>query len=195
MIVFDCEIKQAIPEKNRENLEGIKYCKSWRDFPNMGIAVVCVYDFREQRYRVFCEDTLSDFQDLVNDRSIIIGFNNRAFDNRLCEANGIIVPASKSYDILVEVWAAAGLSPEYQHPSHAGFGLEALCGVNFGLKKSGKGAHAPVLWQQGKIGAVIDYCLDDVRLTRLLLERIMLWGVIRDPRDPDKTLYVKWFMK
>lgn len=191
MIIYDVEIKRGIPGENEERFLGIEYCGGWRDFPNMGLAVICAYDCRDDRYRVFCEDNFSDFQALVDDRSVIVGFNNLAFDNRLCEANGIVVPAAKSYDVLVEVWAGAGLGPVFERATHGGFGLEALSDVNFGLKKSGNGAFAPVLWQQRKIGAVIDYCLEDVRLTRLLLERIMVSGVVRDPRDQDKTLMVR----
>lgn len=32
---------------------------------------------------------------------------------------------------------------------------------------------APLLWQRGKIGDVIDYCLNDVRLTKRLFDEIV----------------------
>lgn len=191
MLIFDVEIKRAILGKNETPIPDIEYCNGWRDFANMGISVICAYDYREERYGVFCEDNLGDFADLVASHDLIVGFNSLAFDNPLCFVNGINVPGSKSYDILVEVWKAAGLSPEFQYPSHLGFGLDAICQVNLGVRKTGNGAHAMFSWQRGRIGAVIDYCLNDVRMTKLLLDRILSCGCIRDPRNSAAVLEIR----
>ena len=185
LIIYDCEIVRAIPpEEDSERLEGIEYANGWRDFSNLGISVICVYDYQEDRYRVFCADNFQQFQTLVNNSDVIVGFNNLAFDNRLCEANGLNVPDKKSYDLLVEVWAAARLGPDYQYPSHAGFGLDACVKSNFlNEAKSGHGASAPVQWQRGQIGAVIDYCLQDVRLTKMLVDKVIKEGYLNNPKE------------
>ena len=182
MLIYDCEIIKAIAKKREQRLEGIEYCDGWRDFEGMGISVICAMDVDARRVRVFCKDNFDEFQKLVDDHDAIIGFNSIAFDNRLCEANGINVPDHRSYDILIEVWRAAGLGPEFKYPSHAGFGLEALCKENFGLTKSGNGALAPVDWQRGDIGKVIDYCLNDVGLTYKLLAKINRGEILRNPK-------------
>lgn len=186
LTIYDCEIVKAIPPKeDSERLKGIEYCAGWRDFFNLGISVICVYDYQEDRYRVFCADNFQQFQTLVDNSDVIIGFNNLAFDNRLCKANRLNVPDEKSYDLLVEVWAAAGLGPEYQYPSHSGFGLDACVKANFlNEAKSGHGAAAPVQWQRGQIGAVIDYCLQDVRLTKLLVDKVIKEGCLNNPQKP-----------
>lgn len=179
MIIYDCEIIKAIPSRT---LEGIEYCNGWRDFANMGISVICAYDYFKDRYRVFCKDNFEDFQKLVDSTDVIVSFNGLAFDNRLCQANGLNVPDEKSYDLLVEVWAAAGLGPEYQYPSHTGFGLDACVKANFPNEaKSGHGELAPIQWQRGEIGAVIDYCLQDVRLTKMLIDKIREIGQLKNP--------------
>jgi hypothetical protein len=185
MIIYDCEILRAIsPEKDSERLDGIEYANGWRDFSNLGISVIGAYDYHEDRYRVFCIDNFTEFQKLVDSANIIVSFNGLAFDNRLCESNGITVPDEKSYDLLVEVWAAAGLGPKYQYPSHFGFGLDACVKANFiNEAKSGHGAAAPIQWQRGQIGAVIDYCLQDVRLTKLLVDKIIREGYLNNPRE------------
>ena len=54
------------------------------------------------------------------------------------------------------------------------------------MKKTGYGGNAPVLWQQGKIGQVIDYCLNDVYLTTLLYFKIMSQGYIINPKTNRK---------
>lgn len=192
MIIYDCEIEKAILGKFEMPAEGIAYCEGWRDFQGMGISCIGAYDYQEARYRVFCKDNFAEFQRLVDGTDLVIGFNNLAFDNRLCEANGITVPDEKSYDLLVEIWKGAGLEPLFEYPTHAGFGLDAICKANFGCEKSGHGALAPVQWQQGEIGVVIDYCLNDVRLTRMLFERVFIDENIRDPRDSSLVIQVAY---
>lgn len=190
MIIYDCEIKKAILGKGEQPLPGIEYCDGWRDFDGMGCSVVTAYDYIEQRYRVFCDDNLQEFQELVNQRSLVIGFNNKPFDDQLMEACGVTIPPEKSWDILEEIWAASGLARQFEGDDHKHFGLDACCQANFGIGKTGNGAHAPIEWQNGNIGTVIDYGLEDSRLTKLLVDKIAIEGHIKDPRDPSKQLWI-----
>ena len=169
-LIYDCEIVRAIPKKGEPRIDGIEYCEGWRDFANMGISVICAYDYADAEYRVFCRDNWAQFAALAPERNIV-SFNGRAFDDRLCEASGLAI--ATHYDILVETWAAAGLGPEFSFRTHAGYGLDALGRANHIGGKSGHGALAPVQWQRGEIGAVIDYCLRDVMITKRLLDEII----------------------
>jgi len=187
LLVYDCEIVRAIPDRKEPPLLGIEYCEGWRDFENMGISVICAYDYETDRYRVFLEDGFTEFGELLKERTAV-AFNGRAFDDKLVAAHGM--PTGDTYDILVEIWAAVGLGPEFQYPSHAGYGLDAVCETNFGMRKTGNGALAPILWQQGKRGQVIDYCLHDVKMERTLLDVIRDQGVIVSPVSGD-VLHVR----
>jgi hypothetical protein len=196
MIIYDCEIIKAIPGKDKRaddllKKEGILFCGGWRDFDNMGISVIGAYDYYTDRYRVFCFDNFDDFRRLVDEHDQVIGFNSISFDNPLCRANSIDVPDDKSYDILVEIWKAAGLSPKFAYPSHSGFGLDACCHANFRTTKTGNGALAPVDWQRNNIGSVIDYCINDVKLTKQLTDQLITTGAIYDPRNLKRSLYVQ----
>lgn len=191
MIIYDCEIVKAIQSNNETSIEGIEYCEGWRDFENMGISIIGAYDYKTFRYRVFAKDNFQEFQDLVDSTDLVIGFNSIAFDNQLCAAHGIYVHDSESYDLLVEIWKAAGLGDEFKYPSHVGFSLDACAQANYGLGKTGHGALAPVDWQRGNIGRVVDYCLNDVYLTKRLVDKIITEGRIWDPRVGDKYLTVE----
>ena len=188
MIIYDCEIVKGVDKHPEDRIDDIEYCDGWRDFEGMGISVICAYDYAEERHRVFCRDNFDAFQQLIDCTDIVIGFNSLAFDNPLCRANGINIPDEKSYDLLVEVWKAAGLAPEFEYPSHIGYGLDACAEVNFGIRKSGNGAMAPVCWQRGQIGEVIDYCLNDIRLTKALIDVAIEEGGFLNPKDGGHIL-------
>lgn len=191
MLVYDCEIIKAIPNGKERPVDGIEYCKGWRDFEGMGISCICAYDYYTGRYRVFLEDNFQEFRDLIDLHKTVVGFNSIAFDNRLCKANGIEIPSEKNYDILVEIWKSEGLSEEFQYPTHIGYGLDAVCEATIGIKKTGNGALAPILWQKGEYGRVIDYCMNDVHMTKVLLDHIAYNGWINSPKEHDKMIMMR----
>lgn len=190
-IVYDVEIIKAIPNKKDPKIEGIEYCEGWGDHKGMGISVICAYDYVERRFRAFCKDNFDEFQTLVDASDWVAGFNIINFDNKVCAANGIAVPEGKSYDILRAIWKAAGLDPTiFNSKTHGGFSLDAVADLNLGRKKTGHGALAPIEWQQGKYGSVIDYCLEDVRLEARLLNQILNEGKLMNPKD-GKVLHIE----
>ena len=185
MLIYDIEIIKAIPDRNKPNEPGIEYCTGWDDHANMGVSVIGAYDAIDDRFRVFTREAFGDFEGLARTR-YLIGFNSIHFDDRVLAANGINVKTD--YDLLQELWVAAGLGREFKYPSHIGFGLNATAEANGFGGKTGWGGYAPVQWQRGEYGSVIDYCLEDVRLTRQLVARVMKRGVLRDPRDASAWL-------
>lgn len=167
MIVYDCEIKNAIPNKKVPPVGSIRYCKGWRDFTGMGVAVVCAYDYDTDGFRVFCDDNLKEFQELVMGTDVVVGYYNWNFDDPLMEAHGVRIPDEMSYDLYKEIYKAHGYKPS-ERVHGLKLGDVARANLN-GMDKSDDGALAPMNWQWGKVGTVIDYCLRDVLLTRDLL--------------------------
>lgn len=191
MLVYDLEIIKAIRNKKEQKIDGIEYCAGWDDHANMGISVIGVYDYGSERYRVFCKDNMGEFEKLCQKHGTLVSFNGIGFDNKLLKANGIILPEEKCYDILQQIWIGDNLEPMFEYPSHIGYGLDKVCSVNLGVKKTGNGALAPVEWQRGEIGKVIDYCLNDVKISKELLDYIILWGRIRSPKNESEIIKVK----
>lgn len=192
MLIYDIEIKKAICAKNDARQNGIEYCEGWHDHANMGIACIGAYDYTEDRYRLFMDDNMEDFFHLCDAHDLLVGFNSIAFDNAVINAHEPhLSDPSKWYDILVELWAAAGCGPKFNASTHLGFGLDAVCKANFGTRKSGHGALAPVDFQRGHYGHLIDYCLNDVRLTKQVFDKILACGTLQDPRDPGISLTIR----
>lgn len=174
MIVFDVEIKNAIPPRNAaERVEGITYCEGWRDFKGMGIACCCTFDTVTRLPRVFFEEDMPALAAYMAGQETG-GFNTARFDMPLLYEHGVAtIGIGRHFDALREIWKALGLDPDNFNPrTHGGWSLEKIMQATFGIGKSGHGELAPILWQQGKRGQVIDYCHRDVWLEMQLIERI-----------------------
>ncbi|HVA19345.1 MAG TPA: ribonuclease H-like domain-containing protein [Solirubrobacteraceae bacterium] len=188
-LVYDIEIGRAILGRNDATEPGIEYCAGWHDYANMGISVIGAYDYAEDRARVFCRDNALEFKRVIERSDILVGFNNLAFDNKVIEAcwgPDLQLPEgwqAKCYDLLVEIWGAAGLPPQFHPRTHGGYGLDAMAMENFQTHKTGNGALAPAMWQRGQLGEVIDYCLNDIRLTKQLFDKVLKDGTLISPRD------------
>ncbi len=185
MMVYDIEIIRAIPSPNAPREEGIEYVESWTDFSSMGIAVLACYDYARDCSRVFCQDNLADFLTLAHSHDICVGFNNHRFDNKILESNALVL--NSSYDLFEEI--QRGLKLNFNNPAErrAGYGLSSMAFANFRANKSGDGAQAPIDFQRGRIGKTVDYCLQDVYLTKRLLDKVIRRGFLNDPHD-TKTL-------
>lgn len=205
ILVYDCEIIKGIPPENiLQRQKDIEYCAGWSDHAHMGISVIGAYDYEEDRYRVFLRDNFDQFQELINNREILVGFNNINFDDKLIVENGFMLhlltidklvtnqKPIRSYDLLRETWQAASLDPDGPlSKAHAGFRLDDIAKSNFGLAKSGNGALAPIEWQRGQYGSVIDYCIMDVKLTKMLMDQVLDKGIVFDPRAGYREVPLK----
>lgn len=196
ILIYDCEIANAIAHRNEPIIPNINYCKGWDDLQGMGIACVTAYDYSMDQYRVFFEDNLNDLDALVDDSDLIVGFNNNRFDDDLMAVNGIVIDPDKTYDILQEIWYAAGHGyvrrrDAFEFKIHGGYSLDSVAEVNVKVKKSGKGAHAPILWQQNKRGQVVDYGLTDTWLTKKVFDKILTNAKLIDPKSGRSLDLVK----
>lgn len=188
ILLYDIEIKRAILARDDTPIPGIAYCRGWSDHLGMGIAVVCAYDYLDATYRVFDDQHLDDLARLIEAREIIAGFNTIGFDNKVLSAHGIPIPAQKNYDMLVEIKKNAPAASFGN--GRSGLKLDDCCRANFGTEKNGSGADAPLLYQRGEWEKLVKYCLHDVRLSKMLLDRIIEKGEILDPRFEGKVIKV-----
>jgi len=167
IVVYDLEIKKRIEDCTH----------GWNSHDEMGISVGCAFDYRSMRYRVFMDDNIQELVDRLNEpNTLIVAFNHVGFDNKLIRASKLALkPDSEldNYDMLLESRKGANAVGFIK-----GFKLDEHL-KNLGLPmKTGEGSLAPIWWEEGKIGKVIDYCLNDVTQEKALFEYIIENGVL-----------------
>lgn len=169
-LIYDCEIVRCIPGRDGYKKPEFEYCGGWNDHANMGISLIGAYLSWEDKIKIYPRSAFGAFQKVVDQAELIVGFNSLSFDDKLCRANGINIETD--YDLLSEVWAAAGMPRRYTYgQTRAGYKLENLAQANLNKGKSGSGESAPELWQQGNQGEVLSYLTDDILITKQIFDK------------------------
>ena len=164
IVVYDLEIKKPIGGDI-----------GWGDYREMGISVGCAFDYRDMKYRVFLDDNIQELANRLSEPgTLVVAFNHIGFDNRLLKAHcADLKEGLKCYDLML-VSKKGAIGDQYKMVK--GFKLDDHLKALKLPVKSGDGANAPIWWQEGKVGKVIDYCMNDVQVERVLFEYVWLTG-------------------
>lgn len=190
MIVYDLEcINAPVPRRGRE-LENYIYANGWDDYIGMGISVCAWYDYNTDEIEYFTEsdlennsDSVLKFKEIINSGELIIGFNISKYDNNMLRAHRIKINDNQCYDIYTQWLYALDLDPNnWDYKTHGGYGLDIMLTANGLANKSGDGADAPYMWQDGKKKEVIEYCKNDVKIETTLLNCIFEHGGLINPK-------------
>ncbi|MBD2394182.1 hypothetical protein H6G11_07905 [Cyanobacterium aponinum FACHB-4101] len=217
ILIYDAEIINCIPSKTEKIDHNLSYCRGWDDYLGMGISVVGTwrnYDLLKMGkicltipkplgiHEAFVNennvqnqhlgnnlDSFNYLQKIIYRADKIVGFNSTAFDDKLCQANGIDI--TTNYDLLSEIRIATNQPAKYVYGlTRKGYALKDLSRANLTINKTSTGELAPVLWQKGKKQEVIDYCLNDVKILKELYF-LFIKGELYDPTNGRKLPYKK----
>ncbi len=127
----------------------------------LDISIVGVYNSEDDSYKAYKEDELGNLWPILENADILIGFNSEHFDipllNKYYPGD---LTAIKSLDILKEIKNSFGRRMK----------LDQIAEGTLGINKSGVGIEATKWWKNGEYQKVIDYCLDDVKITKEIYE-------------------------
>ena len=131
------------------------------DPASLTLACVCTHDSETDSYASYFEEDLPKLWPILEKTDILIGFNSDHFDIPILNKyySGDLTKI-KSVDLMKEIKKKLGRR----------IGLDAVASATLDKKKSGSGVYATVWWRQGEKQKVVDYCIDDVRLTKELYE-------------------------
>lgn len=179
-IVLDLEIQKEVKDVG-----------GWDRTDRMGVSVAVIYEYNEDRYRIY-GDSMVDLlalRDRLKKAEKVTGFNIWSFDLP------VIYGIRRSYwldikgdppesvnDLFVRIKQARG------EKSLKGWGLDAIVQNTLSVSKVGSGKDAPALYQDGRWVKLIDYCLQDVTVTRKLSEFMDERGLVNGPGGEVLTL-------
>ncbi|OGZ30408.1 MAG: hypothetical protein A2835_01185 [Candidatus Niyogibacteria bacterium RIFCSPHIGHO2_01_FULL_45_28] len=150
IIVFDLETKKEFAEVGG------------REHPELlGVSMLCAYSYNDDKFSAFEEGELKDFESMLKNAGLLVGFNIRGFDLPVLQPYvGMNLKKLNFLDMMDGVVNAAGFRVS----------LDNLAKNTLGLAKSADGLQALEWFRQGKIQEVKEYCLKDVEVTKKLYE-------------------------
>jgi DEAD/DEAH box helicase domain-containing protein len=139
----------------------------WSHIDKMGMSIGVTYSTARGGYKVYGEPEVEELIKELQRADLVIGFNHVRFDYRVLEGYSIFdfsqVP---SLDMLIEVNRILGHRLK----------LDSIAQATFGCEKTAEGLQAIEWYQQGKLAEIAEYCLFDVKITKLIHEYGAAYG-------------------
>ena len=127
----------------------------------LGVSVVGTYDSDNDTYRAYREGELALLEERFAQKPILVGFNIKAFDIPVLQP---LLKFSLSNLHVIDIMEDLALSLGYR------VSLENVAKGTVKKGKTGHGLEAIRLYREGKWDELIEYCLQDVRLTKEVYE-------------------------
>jgi len=166
--VFDLETKFSAEEVG-----------GWHRAEKMEISVGVVYDSVLDGYVTYLENEIDQLVDHLKQLDLVVGFNNKRFDNRVLSpyttTNLATLP---TLDLLEEITQYLGYR----------LSLNRLAEQTLGVQKSGDGLQALRWYKEGNFSMLRKYCKKDVDITRRLLLHALEQGFLLFRNKAGKTV-------
>lgn len=144
IIVFDIETKESFDDVG-----------GW--YPErLNPSLVGIYSFDKDELRSFAEDEFSELWPILNQASLLVGFNSEGFDIPVLKKLYPPLAEIQSLDMLRVIKESAGFRVK----------LDSLAQATLGTAKSADGLEAIKMFREGRLDELRSYCLKDVEITR-----------------------------
>lgn len=172
-----------------ETIRSAQEVGGWNHAEKMGMSVGVVYDSRLDDYVTYLEPEVQRLVAHLQEFDIVVGFNNKRFDNRvLAGYSAENLHALPNLDLLEEVQNQLGYRLK----------LDTLASATLGVGKSGDGLDALRWYKEGRMDLIRKYCRKDVEITRMLFLHALEHGfllfrnkggqTVRLPLQLDRTI-------
>lgn len=132
----------------------------WGNIHLMKLAVGVVWDSIDQKHFVYEEEQAKDLVRKLQTADLVVGFNVIGFDYTVLQpyANPMAVDLTEfpTHDMLVDV---------HKKLNHR-LSLDNLAQRTLGTQKSADGLQSLQWYKEGKMDKIIEYCKQDVNVTR-----------------------------
>lgn len=175
--VFDLETQRSAAEVG-----------GWHRADLMKISCAVLYDSKQDRFIDFMENQVGRFIERLQTYDLVIGFNIKRFDYQVLRGySDFNFQNLKSLDILEDVKKYLNFRLSLAH----------LASATLGESKTADGLQALQWWQEGRILEIIQYCRQDVKITRDLYRygRDKGFLIYKDRNDKKMRIPVNWQRK
>jgi DEAD/DEAH box helicase domain-containing protein len=152
----------------------------WDHIDKLGISVACAYDSKTDQFIAYREDELKKLIELCEER-LVIGYNIRGFDLPVMVPYGLKISRIDAFDIMYDLQTLT---------RQQFLKLEAVARGTLNAGKSADGLLAVEWWKKGEVQKIIDYCMQDVKVTRDIFQFGRQNGFVKIQRSEDKIVQV-----
>jgi DEAD/DEAH box helicase domain-containing protein len=140
-----------------ETRRSAKEVGGWNRADRMGVSCAILYDSKKETYNTYLQDDIDSLCKELQTFDLIIGFNIIQFDYKVLSGlSNFDFHSLPTLDLLVKVHERLGYRLSLDH----------LATQSIGAKKSADGLMALQWWQEGKMDKIIEYCKQDVKVTK-----------------------------
>lgn len=132
----------------------------WGHIDKLKISVACAFDSKTGEMLHFLENEISKLNDLCEER-LVIGYNIRGFDLVILQAYGLDLSKLDVFDIMYDVQTLT---------RQKFLKLETIAQGTLNVGKSADGLMAVEWWKTGEMDKIIEYCKQDVQVTKDIFE-------------------------
>ncbi len=150
VVVFDLETQRSFAEVGGRS-----------QFHRLGVSVGVAYRYDLDEFLVVNEETISELISLLLEATLVIGYNIRGFDYEVLRAyTEENLQKLPTFDLMFDLEERLGFRPK----------LDSVVSATLGEGKIADGMQALEWWRMGEIDKIIEYCQEDVRVTRDLYD-------------------------
>lgn len=150
VVVFDLETQRSFAEVGGRS-----------QFHRLGVSIGVAYRYDTDEFLVVTEDTIGELIELLLEATLVVGYNIRGFDYEVLRAyTDKDLQALPTLDLMYDLEQRLGFRPK----------LDSVVSATLGEGKIADGMQALEWWRTGEIDNIIEYCREDVRVTRDLYD-------------------------
>lgn len=150
VVVFDVETQRSFDEVGGRT-----------QFHKLGVSAAVAFRYETNDFLVVTEETITLLIDVLRDAQLVVGYNIKGFDYEVLRAyTDVDLQGLPSLDLMQHLEERLGFRPK----------LESVAMPTLGVGKLADGLQALEWWRRGEMEKIIEYCREDVRVTRDLYD-------------------------
>ena len=146
VVVFDLETQRSFEEVGGRS-----------QMDRLGVSVAVAYRYDRDEFVVFTEERIGELVALLRTAGLVVGYNIKGFDYEVLRAyTDFDLRTLPTLDLMYHLEERLGFSPK----------LQSVATATLGVGKSADGLQALEWWRRGEVDRIVEYCREDVRVTR-----------------------------